>query len=99
MPKSAKTSKLIPIYKNGDSSKFENYRPICIAGIIDKIIQQIVNQQLLDYLENNNLICSQQYGFRPNSGTINALMDITNDIQNKCDQKKKQIVAAVFLDL
>ena len=77
-----KISKITPIHKTGDKKDYNNYRPISILPVFDKIITKIVNNQLMEYLSKNDIINSRQYGFRPNSNTTNALFDIVTVIQS-----------------
>lgn len=64
-----KVTKISPVFK-GDHDDCANYRPICLLPIINKILEKIANNQLLDYLEENQLLCSQQFGFRQKSNTV-----------------------------
>ena len=91
-----KITKITPVYKDGDPSDCSNYRPICLLPIINKILEKIVNEQLMNYLEQNNLLCSHQFGFRQKSNTDTALFDFITVIQRALDRKKK--VGAVFID-
>ncbi|CAK1583471.1 unnamed protein product [Parnassius mnemosyne] len=63
-PKSWKTAFVHPIPKKGDRLDPYNYRPIAITSLFSKIIESIINCQLMRYLENHQLISDLQYGFR-----------------------------------
>ena len=63
-PTAEKYGKVIPIYKSEDRSSFDNYRPISILNTVSKVIEKIVYEQISDYLEENELLCPQQFGFR-----------------------------------
>ena len=65
-PDAFKTSKVTPIYKNGEKTKLNNYRPISILPTISKVFEWVIHIQLYDYFCKNNLLCEQQYGFRSN---------------------------------
>ena len=41
--------------------------------------------QLNDYLESNNLICPNQFGFRPNRSTNHAVTRLVDDIRINMD--------------
>lgn len=97
VPSDLKVSKVVAIPKIPMGKEFSDYRPINIPCVTDKILQKIINNQLVDHLDRHSLISSRQYGFRPKSNTQTALFDIVSEIQMHCDRKKK--VAAVFLDL
>lgn len=62
-----------------------------------KILEKIVKNRLLTFLEKYKLLSKQQYGFRPGLGTENALYSATQFINNALDNSKK--VIAIFLDL
>lgn len=51
-----KLSKVIPIFKSGNSSDFSNYRPISVFPCFSKILERTVHRQLMSFLENNNLL-------------------------------------------
>ena len=61
-----KTAKITPIFKDGEKSKYTNYRPISVLRIISKILERCVNNQLIRHLELHN---TQQYGFRKKRST------------------------------
>lgn len=59
-----KCSKVIPLFKQGERSDLNNYRPISIIPVVAKVFERIVYNQLYEYLTENNLISSNQSGFR-----------------------------------
>ena len=50
-----------------------NYRPISIVPIVAKVFERIIYDQVYSYVTENNLISSQQYGFRSLHSTVTAL--------------------------
>jgi len=52
---------------------------------------------LIDYLEKNNFLFKNQYGFRPNRSTEDALYSVTKFLSNALDKGDKAL--AIFLDL
>lgn len=97
VPSDLKVSKVVAIPKTPNAKEFSDYRPINIPCVTDKILQKLINKQLVDHLERYSLISSRQYGFRPKSNTQTALFDVVSEIQKHCDTKES--VAAIFLDL
>ena len=63
VPSEWKVAKLIPIHKSGRTTTANNYRPISILPILSKILERAVHSQLTEYLEENNLLSSRQFGF------------------------------------
>lgn len=97
VPDELKVARIVPIHKKGDKTDFTNYRPISIVGILAKILEKIIKNQLLEYLEREKIIFTGQYGFRKKLGTEDALIDINNYLHSKRDTKKKILIS--FLDL
>jgi Reverse transcriptase (RNA-dependent DNA polymerase)/Endonuclease-reverse transcriptase len=67
-----------PIPKKGDSSCPSNYRPIALISVLSKVMEKVINVQLLSYLESAKLISDHQYGFRKNRSTGDVLAYVTH---------------------
>ena len=68
-PEQLKISQVKPLFKKGDSTLFFNYRPISLLPSISIIFEYVIFKQLITYLNTNNLLCPQQFGFRPAHST------------------------------
>lgn len=97
IPSDLKTAKVSPIYKDGEKSKFTNYRPISVLPVISKILERCVYKQLIEHLESHNLLSPQQYGFRKKRSTETASVMFLDDIHRAMDSGK--ITGALFIDL
>lgn len=97
-PDCLKISKVIPIFKSGCKYDFNNYRPISLTPVVSKIFEIIYKKRLMKFLELNNILCKEQYGFRRNCGTKEALFDIINCIEKHKSTRSKK-TAALFIDL
>ncbi len=53
--------------------------------------------RLVEYLESNNLIISNQYGFRKNHSTLHPIIHLLNRVT--CASNEKKISLAIFCDL
>ena len=96
-PQEWKCAKVIPLFKEGNHSDLNNYRPISIVPIVAKVFGRIIYDQVYGYLTENNLISSQQPGFRSLHSTVTALLEATNNWAFNID--KGGVNAVVFLDL
>ena len=96
-PKALKISKVIPIHKNGVTSDLNNYRPISLLSIFDKIMEKLMHKQLYDFLQEHNILFQNQFGFRKNNSTTFALLQITEKIKETIDNKKYG--CGIFIDL
>ena len=96
-PELWKHSFVAPVFKSGDVENIGNYRPISLLPIISKIIEKIIANQLIDFLESNKLLAENQHGFRPNLSTETALLTVTNKIYENIENKKISLL--LLLDL
>lgn len=97
VPDQLKIAKVIPLYKSGDKSEFSNYRPISLLPIFSKILEKIMSKRLLNFLEKYNLLVEQQFGFRKNRSTEQAITALTHNILQNIDNG--EFTVAVFIDL
>ena len=96
-PKLMKIVKVIPIHKGGSTQDVNNYRPISLLSIFDKIIEKIMHKHLYAFLENHNTLFQNQFGFRRNNSTVYALAQITEIIKESIDKGKSGY--GIFIDL
>ena len=95
-PTCEKQAKVLPAYKSNQKSKPNNYRLISVTTVFSKIIEKVVYNQLSDYLESNNPICPNQFGFRPNRCTNHAVTHLVDDIRINMDNGL--LTGVVFMD-
>jgi len=57
-----------------DKSDSSNYRPIALTSCICKIMERMINDRLVWYLERNNFITPVQSGFRKQRSTTDHLV-------------------------
>ena len=96
-PTQWKNSNVIPIFKKGDRTLPQNYRPISLLCCISKIFERLVADRLMKYLQLNNLISNGQSGFMPNDCTTNQIIKIITNILEAFE--KGQEMVAIFLDI
>ena len=73
VPQAYKKARLIPLYKKGSAGEFGNYRPVSLLSALSKIFEKVVCKQIMNYLDHHNLICPDQFGFRPKSQTNHVI--------------------------
>lgn len=96
-PHQWKSARICPIFKKGDCTDPNNYRPISVLPVISKLLERIVFDQLYPFLNSKDLLHDTQSGFRPNHSTCTALINITEDWYNCIDNG--EYVGIVMLDL
>ena len=85
-----------PIFKNGDTTIPGNYRPIAILPALNKILERIVYDQLIKFLNKHNIIFNYQFGFRKKHSTEQAVLELTENLKQSIDQK--ELTCGIFLD-
>ena len=95
-PNLLKFANVTPVFKKGDNLDYNNYRQISLISSIGKLIEKIVHKRLYSFLEKNSLLFKQQYGFRNKLSTNHTLIDITNRIQEACDNG--QYACGIYVD-
>ena len=96
-PNLLKLVKVIPIHKGGSSQEVNNYRPISLLSIFDKLIEKIMHKHLYAFLESHQILYKNQFGFRKSYSTGYTLMKITESIKEAVD--KQNYACGIFIDL
>jgi len=74
-----------------------NYRPISLLSNINKVFEKLLHTRLVNFLDNNNIIYNNQFGFRKKHGTNHAMIALTELIRSSLD--KNEFTAGIFIDL
>ena len=96
-PASLKKAQVIPLFKNGSRDDVNNYRPISLLSNYSKIYEKVVCNQLKRYFEMNAIFNINQYGFRSNKNTVNAVINLLTDVYKSLDDGN--LYFSMFLDL
>ena len=87
----------IPKSKDCDPRLPLNYRGISLLSCISKIYSKILNNRLSNYLEDNNLLVSEQNGFRKQRSCQDHLFSLNAVVKNRLS--KNMSTYAAFIDL
>ena len=63
-PTEWKEAKVLPLHKKGDIEDMNNFRPISVLSIVSKIMEKIINIEMDAFLNDSELLCENQFGFR-----------------------------------
>ena len=96
-PDDWKCARVTPLFKQGERSDLNNYRPISVIPVIAKVFERIVYDQLYSFLTKEDVISKQQSGFRSLHSTVTALLEATDSWAFSID--RGNVNAVVFLDL
>ena len=79
LPEDWKIGYITPIYKKGNKTKVNNYRPVCLTSVVIKILESIIRDALSNYITNNNLLSPNQHGFIPRRSCCTQLLHAINN--------------------
>ena len=96
-PDALKVTKVIELFKKKNRQLPEFYRPISLLPIIAKLLDTLINNQLMTHLTKHNVISPTQYAFRPNSNTTLALQTIIDQLHTHVSHKHPTL--AIYIDL
>ena len=92
-----KLAKVTSIFKQGDRSDMNNYRPISVMSAIAKVFERKVYNQLSSYLSENNILSKYQSGNRTFHSPVTAWLEAT--VNWAFDIGRGYVKAVVVLDL
>lgn len=95
-PDCLKIARVKPLFKKGDKTKCNNYRPISILNSVSKIMEKVISYQIQNFIESNNLLTTYQFGFRAKRSTTDALNEIMEQLYTNFNLSI--ITQGVFLD-
>ena len=97
-PPSWREATVIPIPKPGKSG-FDplDYRPISLTSALCKVMEKMVNNRLMWFLEKEDFLAREQCGFRKYRGTMDHILTLDTVIRSAF--KQKQHVGAIFYDI
>ena len=97
VPDQMKKSRIVPIFKKNDPTDCSNYRGITMIECVGKVLEKIVAKRLYHYMESNNLLYRNQFGFRRKTGTDHCLIEIINMISKSFNDA--EIASILSLDV
>ena len=95
-PQDLKIALICPIYKAKDPMIFSNYRPISLLSLFSKILDRLVYNRLLEFLNRHDILNKYQFGFRNMHSNFMALITLLENLRSALDRGKCAI--GIFLD-
>ena len=89
LPRDWRTANITPIFKKGDRTNPENYRPVSLTSVPCKVLEHIVYRYLITYIEDNNILSDVQHGFRKRRGCDTQLVLLVEELAHALDQRKQ----------
>ena len=87
-----KTGIISPIPKRGDLSLPQNWRPIVLNTVVSKLLERVMNEQIMEFMTRNLLDPTTQHAYRRGKSCQTALTDVDSFIQKARNEKKTVIM-------
>ena len=87
VPDKFKVARVVPVFKKGSSTQLNNYRPISLLPIFNRILENLMYKRLIYFIEKNNVLLDNQFGFRSNHSTIQTIALLTDKIVKRNREK------------
>ena len=85
------------IHKGQKRTDPTNYRPTSWLSVFDKILEKIMLNRSLSFLNKNDILCRYQFGFRKNHATTHVLTEVIDYIYKSLDEGN--YVFGIYIDL
>ena len=92
-----KKGNVVPCYKKGDRQNIKDDRPVSLLPICGKHFERLIFNEMFSFFLANNILASNQSGFKPGGSCNNQLLSITHEIYSSFDDGFE--VRSVFLDI
>ena len=94
-PENAKLAEVIPLFKKDDSLVMKNYRPVSILPSLSKILERIIHNQLLTFMD--SILDPRMAAYRKGYSCEYVLLNLTEQWKKALDTKMH--TGAIFMDL
>lgn len=96
-PNLLKLCRVVPVYKKGERNCPSSYCPISLTPVFSKVLETVMYNQMCNFLDNNAIICNDQFGFRKNRSTTHAIDSLVKKVLQVFEDKESAQVT--FCDL
>nr|CAH8822191.1 unnamed protein product [Trichobilharzia regenti]CAH8832846.1 unnamed protein product [Trichobilharzia regenti]CAH8851638.1 unnamed protein product [Trichobilharzia regenti]CAH8868946.1 unnamed protein product [Trichobilharzia regenti]CAH8876533.1 unnamed protein product [Trichobilharzia regenti] len=96
-PRDWKDAIISPVFKTGSRNLVQNYRPVSLTSIVVKLLERIIRDAIIQFIEGNKLFAVEQHGFRAGHSCLTNLLLARESWASSADANIP--VDAIFIDL
>ena len=74
-----------------------NYRPLALSSVFSKLLERLMYNRLMRFLNKYNILQDYQFGFRKGYSTSLALLEVIEMVNNEMENNNR--VMGIFMDL
>ena len=95
-PDELKIARVIPLFKSGNGNLMSNYKPISILPTLSKIFEKLIHVRNYQFLDDNRVLYSYQFGFRKSHSTVHAVQTAIHSVTKALDPSYQCM--GIFID-
>ena len=96
-PSCLKVATITPLWKSGEKTDLNNYRPISILSSVSKVFERLVFSRISHFIETTKQLHKNHSGFRSKRSCVHAIAEITEEMRKRLDARKE--VISYFMDI
>ena len=90
---------ITPIYKKGDKTQPSNYRSVNLTSVCSKLMEHILQSNIMDHLDVHSILSELQHGFRKRHSCETQLLTAINDIALDLDHRQQvDVIIIIIID-
>ena len=74
VPLCYKSPYIKPLFKKGDRARAVSYGPITLTSHVIKIYERVLRKTMVNFIEENNILCDNQHGFRSGRSCLTQML-------------------------
>ena len=95
-PNTWKTCQVTPIFKDGDKTSIDCYRPISLLCSLSKVLEKVIFDALYEHVEDKLSDC--QFGFRKKRSTVLQMVVFLKKVYDFNDAQSVENLCILYLD-
>ena len=95
LPLDWRSASIAPLFKKGSATDPANYRPISLTCTCCKLLEHIIDSQLMNHLSEHNILSDNQHAFRKRRSCESQLVLTVNDLAKNLDTNTSTDVLAL----
>ena len=87
VPDDWKLAHVTALFKKGKATSPGNYRPVSLTSVVCKIMESILRDQIMQFLDDNTLLSEHQHGFRSGRSCVTQLIEVLDTWTSMIDEE------------
>uniref|UniRef100_A0A4W3J087 Reverse transcriptase domain-containing protein n=1 Tax=Callorhinchus milii TaxID=7868 RepID=A0A4W3J087_CALMI len=81
-----KIANVTPLFKKGGREKMGNYRKVSLTSVEGKILESLIKDVIMGFLEDHNKIRQSQHGFTKGKSCLTNLLEFFENVSSRLDR-------------